>query len=132
MSSLTSTFDHKSQSATFLMRDGVTPVAVPISDIDDWFYYNTALCINYGSQVGACFVMLVVTAVLTKESKRRTPVYILNLLLGGVYVLTATSGFIEILSLFHLLLASASFLCIGFAALLARNAAISPSSSEQE
>ena len=80
MSSLTSTFDHKSQSATFLMRDGVTPVAVPISDIDDWFYYNTALCINYGSQVGACFVMLVVTAVLTKESKRRTPVYILNLL----------------------------------------------------
>tara|TARA_Y100000815_G_C13206009_1_gene448632 strand:- start:520 stop:810 length:291 start_codon:yes stop_codon:yes gene_type:complete len=58
--------------------------------------------------------------------------YILNLLLGGVYVLTATSGFIEILSLFHLLLASASFLCIGFAALLARNAAISPSLSEQE
>ena len=58
--------------------------------------------------------------------------YILNLLLGGAYVLTATSGFIEILSLLHLLLASASFLCIGFAALLARNAVISPSLSEQE
>ncbi|KAH7419850.1 fungal pheromone mating factor STE2 GPCR-domain-containing protein [Cadophora sp. MPI-SDFR-AT-0126] len=79
MSSPTS-FDHNSQSVTFLMRDGVTPVVVPISDIDDWFYYNTALCINYGSQLGACFVMLVVTAVLTKESKRRTPVYILNIL----------------------------------------------------
>ena len=58
--------------------------------------------------------------------------YALNLVLGGAYVLTATSGFIEILSLLHLLFASASFLCIGFAALLARNAAISPSLSEQE
>ena len=58
--------------------------------------------------------------------------YILNLLLGGAYVLTATSGFIEILSLAHLLLASASFLCIGFAALLARNAIISPSFPEEE
>ncbi|MDP7328350.1 MAG: COX15/CtaA family protein [Candidatus Thalassarchaeaceae archaeon] len=58
--------------------------------------------------------------------------YILNLLLGGVYVLTATSGFIEILSLFHLLIASASFLCIGFAALLARNAALAPTLTEEE
>jgi hypothetical protein len=58
--------------------------------------------------------------------------YILNLLLGGVYVLTATSGFIEILSLFHLLIASASFLCIGFAALLARNAALAPTLAEEE
>jgi len=58
--------------------------------------------------------------------------YLLNLLLGGAYVLTATSGFIEILSLAHLLLASASFLCIGFAALLARNATISPSLAEEE
>ena len=58
--------------------------------------------------------------------------YLLNLLLGGVYVLTATSGFIEILSLFHLLIASASFLCIGFAALLARNAAHSPTLGEAE
>jgi len=58
--------------------------------------------------------------------------YLLNLLLGGVYVLTATSGFIEILSLFHLLIASASFLCIAFAALLARNAAHSPTLGEAE
>ena len=58
--------------------------------------------------------------------------YILNLLLGGVYVLTATSGFIEILSLFHLLLASTSFLCIGFAALLARNAVLSPTLAEDD
>ncbi|KAG4440680.1 hypothetical protein IFR05_003826 [Cadophora sp. M221] len=80
MSSSTTNFDHKSQSVTFLMADGVTPVVLPIPDIDYWFYYNTAICINYGAQLGACFLMLIVTAVLTKESKRRTPVYILNLL----------------------------------------------------
>ena len=53
-------------------------------------------------------------------------------MLGVAYVLTATSGFIEILSLAHMLLDSASFLCIGFAALLARNATISPSLAEEE
>ncbi|CZT41227.1 hypothetical protein WAI453_000140 [Rhynchosporium graminicola] len=73
-------FDPKAQSISFLMADGVTPVVLSISDIDAWFYYNATLCINYSAQMGACLVMLLVTAVLTKESKRRTPVYILNLL----------------------------------------------------
>ena len=59
-------------------------------------------------------------------------IYILNLLLGGMYVLTASDGFIEILSLFHLLLGSTSFLCIGFAALLVRNAAQYSSLNEEE
>ena len=58
--------------------------------------------------------------------------YVLNLLLGGAYILTWDGAFIEILSLLHLLLGSLSFLCIGFAALLARNATISPTSAEDE
>jgi hypothetical protein len=58
--------------------------------------------------------------------------YVLNLLLGGAYILTWDGTFIEILSLLHLLLGSLSFLCIGFAALLARNATISPTSAEDE
>jgi len=53
--------------------------------------------------------------------------YVLNLVLGGVYILTWDDGFIEALSLLHLLLGSTSFLCIAFAALLVRNA-----SSEEE
>ena len=76
-----------------------------------------------------------------REMDRGTPrkllhsglgIYILNLLLGGTYVLTASDGFIELLSLLHLLLASASFLCIGFAALLVRNAAQYSPLSEEE
>ncbi|MEC7704411.1 MAG: COX15/CtaA family protein [Candidatus Thermoplasmatota archaeon] len=47
--------------------------------------------------------------------------YVLNALVGGLYIITASSGFIEILSLLHLVFATASFLCIGFAALLTRN-----------
>ncbi|PBP19093.1 mating-type alpha-pheromone receptor PreB [Diplocarpon rosae] len=80
MSSPNSTFDYKGQSVTFLLRDGVTRIVVPISDIDDLYLYLARIAINYGSQLGACFVMFVVTAILSKETKRRTPVYILNLL----------------------------------------------------
>ncbi|KAK2625677.1 hypothetical protein QTJ16_004989 [Diplocarpon rosae] len=80
MSSPNSTFDYKGQSVTFLLRDGVTPIVVPISDIDDLYLYLARIAINYGSQLGACFVMFVVTVILSKETKRRTPVYVLNLL----------------------------------------------------
>ncbi len=80
MSSSKSTFDHKGQAVSFLTRDGTIPVSVPLSDIDDWYFYNNRLSINYGAQLGACVVMFVVTAILTKETKRRTPVYLLNLL----------------------------------------------------
>ena len=58
--------------------------------------------------------------------------YVLNLLVGGAYILTWSGSFIEILSLAHLLLGSISFLCIGFAALLARNATLSPLLAEDE
>ncbi|KAL2071547.1 hypothetical protein VTL71DRAFT_12782 [Oculimacula yallundae] len=80
MSSPTAVFNHKAQNVTFLLADGITTYNLPMAEIDHWFYYNIALCINYASQIGACFVMFIVTAVLTKASKRRTPVYILNLL----------------------------------------------------
>ena len=59
-------------------------------------------------------------------------IYVLNLLLGGAYILTWDNGFLEILSLLHLLLASLSFLCIGFAALIARNASIAGVLPEEE
>jgi pheromone alpha factor receptor len=77
---MSSSFEPLTQNVTFLMADGITQVSVAVSDIDSWFYYNTKICILYGSQLGACLIMFIVTAVLTKESKRSTPVYILNLL----------------------------------------------------
>ena len=58
--------------------------------------------------------------------------YMLNVFVGGAYILTASNGFVEHLSLLHLMLGSFSFLSIIFAALLARNASHFGSSSESE
>ena len=57
--------------------------------------------------------------------------YLLNILLGAAYVLT-WDDFERILSLLHLMFATFAFLCIGFAALLARNAVFATSSGEEE
>jgi pheromone alpha factor receptor len=81
MSSDTSTtFDPNTQTITILMADGVTPVYVSLTDVDASNWFNIASSINFGAQMGACFVMFFVVLVLTKSSKRRTAVFILNLL----------------------------------------------------
>ncbi|PMD23537.1 hypothetical protein NA56DRAFT_621888 [Hyaloscypha hepaticicola] len=53
---------------------------VLLSDIDHWFYYAIRVGINYGVQVGSCFVMFFVTLFLARESQRRKLVHIFNLL----------------------------------------------------
>jgi pheromone alpha factor receptor len=71
---------------TILMSNG-TQFDVLISDIDRWFYFATRVSTNYGTQVGACLVMFLVTLVLAGDSQRRKLVYILNvfsLVLGFV------------------------------------------------
>jgi pheromone alpha factor receptor len=78
--STNSTFDPYTQPVTIYMANGVTPVTFLLSDLDAFNYYNGACGINYGCQMGACFVMCFVIIVLTKESKRRSAMFILNLL----------------------------------------------------
>lgn len=85
------------------MADGATPVNMTIADLDAFFLYNCRITINYGAQVGACLVMLLVTAILTKESKRRKPIFILNilaLLLGFLrallFALYSVSAWVEL------------------------------------
>ncbi len=80
MSSHPSSFNPLSQNVTLLAADGVTAVNVTIATLDSFFLYNCRITINYGAQIGACLVMLIITAILTKESKRRKPVFILNVL----------------------------------------------------
>ncbi|KAI1006496.1 hypothetical protein K3495_g1726 [Podosphaera aphanis] len=73
-------FDPQAQQVSFTAADGITTVHARISDIDAWNIYNVSASISFGVQVGAFGVMLIMTAVLTKKAKRRTPVHILNLL----------------------------------------------------
>jgi pheromone alpha factor receptor len=75
-----STFNPYTQPITILMADGITPVTVLLSDIDASNFYNTACTINYSAQMGACFIMFFVLVILTKDSKRRTAIFVLNTL----------------------------------------------------
>jgi pheromone alpha factor receptor len=71
-------FDPFSQNVTFLMKDGEV-INLGVSAIDNWYLYSIKTSINYGAQLGACFVMFFATALLTRESQRGKPVFILNL-----------------------------------------------------
>ncbi|TAQ88966.1 hypothetical protein B7494_g2706 [Chlorociboria aeruginascens] len=73
-------FDPYTQNFTLLMADGVTPVTIFVPDADTNFYYNSASCLSYGAQLGACLTMFFAVAILTKASKRWTLLYVLNLL----------------------------------------------------
>lgn len=99
MSSTTnSTFDPNTQPITIYMADGVTPISFPLSILDAQNYYNLVCSINYSCQMGACFVMFLVIAILTKESKRRTALFILNslsLVFGFLRALLLTLYFVS-------------------------------------
>jgi pheromone alpha factor receptor len=53
---------------------------VTISSIDADIWYNTACSINFGAQAGGCGVMFLVVLALSQKAKRRTPIFILNIL----------------------------------------------------
>lgn len=80
MASNNSSFDPLTQNITLLMADGVTPVILTPLDIDSFYYYNVASSINYGAQAGACLVMFFVVCVLTRAGRRKSLLFVLNIL----------------------------------------------------
>lgn len=77
---MNSSFDGRTQIVQILGFDGITPVFVSLADITTWLIYNTQSSILYGAQMGALLIMLLITAALTSDSKRRKPIFILNCL----------------------------------------------------
>ncbi|KAI9742168.1 MAG: hypothetical protein M1818_004068 [Claussenomyces sp. TS43310] len=73
------TFDPYTQSFTIYEADGTTPVQISVADLDAFNLYNTEICVNYGSQLGASLIMLVVIILVTRDSKRRSPLFLLNI-----------------------------------------------------
>lgn len=59
---------------------GIPLVNATVSEIDVAYWYNTACAINTSAQAGACGVMFFVVLVLAQAAKRRTPIFILNVL----------------------------------------------------
>ena len=74
-----SSFDPYQQSFTLQDADG-NSFNVTIPDVDSFVQYNNQILINYGSQFGACIVLLFVLGLLTKENKRGSPIFIVNTL----------------------------------------------------
>lgn len=62
------------------MADGVTPFQVGIPDLDNFVLYNTQVSINYATQIGASIVMLAVVILVTRESKRRSSLFFINVI----------------------------------------------------
>ena len=56
------------QNVTFMGPDGNT-IDVPMAQIDELTRGNAANTINYGSQIGACFVMLLVVLTMTPKNR---------------------------------------------------------------
>ena len=72
-----SSFDPFTQNVTFHYMDG-TPFNVSIIELNSFVQYDTKISINYGSQIGASLVLLIILALMTKPERRKAPVCILN------------------------------------------------------
>ncbi|GJN86958.1 hypothetical protein PLIIFM63780_010540 [Purpureocillium lilacinum] len=59
-------FDPYTQNVTFLGPDGVTPIAVPIPEIDSFDDTTVAVTINYSIQIGCCIITLLVLLTMTR------------------------------------------------------------------
>ena len=56
------------------------PVNVSIPQLDEFVLYGVQISINYGSQIGASVVLLIVLLLLTKVEKRTSPIFLINTL----------------------------------------------------
>lgn len=70
-------FDPYLQNVTFYTPTG-TLVRTNMYMLDLFVQYNVRVCINYGSQLGASIVLLVLLLLLTHSDKRGSAVFILN------------------------------------------------------
>ncbi|BCR84604.1 alpha-factor pheromone receptor STE2 [Aspergillus chevalieri] len=72
-------FDPFEQNITMHQADG-TPFLVPVNSVDAWLQYCIRICINYGCQMGASAVLLIVLILLTRAEKRSSAIFWLNTL----------------------------------------------------
>jgi pheromone alpha factor receptor len=64
-----SPFNPTTQTISILLADGVTEVPVSLGDLDSLYLSMFSTIVNYGSQIGACFIMLVVLLTMTPKNK---------------------------------------------------------------
>ncbi|OJJ80076.1 alpha-factor pheromone receptor STE2 [Aspergillus glaucus CBS 516.65] len=70
-------FDPFEQNIIMHEADG-TPFLVSVNSVDAWLQYCIRICINYGCQMGASAVLLIVLILLTRAEKRSSTAFWLN------------------------------------------------------
>lgn len=70
-------FDPFLQAVTLLLPDG-TPFNITMPEINTYASFGVQICMNFGSQLGASFITLVILLLLTKRENRRSPIFILT------------------------------------------------------
>lgn len=73
-------FDPYTQNVTFFLADGKTELQIPMPVLDAFRREMTSICINYGTQFGACFIMLITLLIMTPAAKLRRASNILHIL----------------------------------------------------
>ena len=72
-------YNPKTQNITIL-NENDEPIKVPLAMLEEFTQYNVRVCIDYGAQLGATVVLFVILLLLTRRDKRRSAVFILNVL----------------------------------------------------
>lgn len=74
------TFAPLEQNLTLLLPDGLTPLPLPLPDLQAFMLYTTHLALTYAAQLGATLLLLPLLLLLTPSQKRLRPIFLLNLL----------------------------------------------------
>lgn len=72
-------FDATQQNITIYTPDG-TPVVTSLPMINQFNTQNSEICVVYGCQLGASLIMFLVVLLTTRVSKRKSPIFVLNVL----------------------------------------------------
>lgn len=74
-----SKFDPYNQNVTLYDRNHAK-IIIPLPTLQSFLRYDEILCINYATQLGASLVLTVILPLLTRQEKRTTFVFVLNVL----------------------------------------------------
>lgn len=69
INAMSTSFNPLNQTFAILAADGATEIPVPVAEVDELYTIALNTQINYGSQIGACFVMLLVVLAMTPQNR---------------------------------------------------------------
>lgn len=72
-------FDPFTQDFTLLLADG-SPFMVSMIDLESFVLYKIQVSINFGCQMGASIIMLIILLLMSNSSKFRQAVFLVNVL----------------------------------------------------